>query len=71
MIQIKEIITHIESVAPRGWQESYDNSRLITGNREAPINGILFSLDCTEEVVNEAVENGCNLIVAHHPIVFR
>lgn len=53
------------------YQESYDNSGLITGDREAEVSGILCSLDVTEAVVEEAITRGCNLIVAHHPIVFK
>ena len=71
MTRIKEVISHLESIAPRAYQESYDNSGLITGNTEEEIKGIMISLYATEEVVEEAIQNGCNLVVAHHPIVFR
>lgn len=69
-MQIKDITQYLETIAPLALQESYDNSGLIVGDREAPVKGILISLDCTEEVVQEAIEKGCNLIVSHHPIVF-
>lgn len=68
---IKHVISHLESVAPPVYQENYDNSGLITGNREAEVSGIICSLDVTEAVVEEAITKGCNLIVAHHPIVFK
>lgn len=70
-MQIKDIIAVLESVAPPFLQESYDNAGLIVGDPAAAATGVLFCLDSTEAVVREAVEKGCNLIVAHHPIVFR
>jgi len=70
-MQIKDILSILESVAPPHLQESYDNAGLIVGDPEATVTGVLFCLDSTEAVVNEAVEKGCNLVVAHHPIVFR
>jgi dinuclear metal center YbgI/SA1388 family protein len=69
-VQIKDIIEYLETIAPLALQESYDNSGLIVGDKAALAKGILVSLDCTEEVVQEAIERGCNLIVSHHPIVF-
>lgn len=71
IIKIKDVIQFLESWAPRAYQESYDNAGLITGDSSAEVAGILVSLDCTEEVVEEAVRQRCNLIVAHHPIVFK
>src|SRR3954462_8218212 len=70
MITIKEVITHLESIAPLAYQESYDNAGLITGNMNTPVNGILLCLDSTEEVIDEAIKNNCNLVIAHHPIIF-
>ena len=70
-MQINEIITALEQLAPPSLQEDYDNAGLITGNRNRNCTGIIVSLDCTEAVVKEAVEKNCNLIVAHHPIVFK
>ena len=68
---IKDIITALNVWAPPAYQEGYDNSGLITGNLDTPVTGVLVSLDCTEAVVQEAMEKGCNLIVSHHPIVFK
>jgi dinuclear metal center YbgI/SA1388 family protein len=65
-----DITTFLESLAPPALQEHYDNAGLIVGNANLDCRGILCSLDATEEVVNEAVARGCNLVVAHHPIVF-
>ncbi|MEO1050110.1 MAG: Nif3-like dinuclear metal center hexameric protein [Bacteroidota bacterium] len=71
MTKIKEVVRYLESIAPTPFQESYDNSGLIVGNANAEVSGILITLDSTEAVVEEAMEKGCNLIIAHHPIVFR
>jgi putative NIF3 family GTP cyclohydrolase 1 type 2 len=70
MMIINDIISIFEDYAPSALQESYDNSGLITGDKNWPITNVLITLDCTEDVVNEAIENKCNLIIAHHPIVF-
>lgn len=69
--KIKDVIAYLETLAPGAYQESYDNSGLLTGNREASVTGVLLTLDCTEEVVAEAEALGCNLIVSHHPIIFK
>jgi len=67
---IKEIIHHLENFAPSAYQESYDNARLITGNKNWECTAALTTLDCLEATVDEAISKKCNLIVAHHPIVF-
>jgi len=69
-MQLKSIIDYLESVAPLKYQESYDNSGLLVGEKSLDITGVLISLDCTEEIVSEAINEKCNLIVAHHPIIF-
>ena len=71
MMQLKAIIAYLESVAPLDYQEDYDNSGLIVGEKNQEISGILVTLDCLEETIHEAINSKCNLIVAHHPIVFR
>jgi dinuclear metal center YbgI/SA1388 family protein len=71
LMKIKEIIQFLENLAPLSLQESYDNAGLIIGNGEAECTGIITSLDVTESVVEEALKRNCNLIVAHHPIIFR
>jgi dinuclear metal center YbgI/SA1388 family protein len=70
-ITIKDVTNYLESLAPKAYQESYDNSGLLTGSAADPVKGILVTLDCTEDVVREAIERNCNLIVAHHPIIFK
>lgn len=69
-MKIKDVINIIESFAPLSYQESYDNSGLIVGNINDELKGVLICLDSIEEVVDEAISKKCNLIVAHHPIVF-
>jgi dinuclear metal center YbgI/SA1388 family protein len=69
-ILIQDVIQHLETIAPPQLQEGYDNAGLITGNPADACTGILTTLDVTEAVVAEAVKKGCNLVVAHHPIVF-
>ncbi len=69
-MQISDIVGHLEFLAPLAYQESYDNAGLLTGNGGWECTGVLTTLDTTEEVVREAVARQCNLIVAHHPIVF-
>ncbi|WP_373494199.1 Nif3-like dinuclear metal center hexameric protein [Aquiflexum sp.] len=68
---IREIVSYLEKIAPPSYQESYDNAQLISGNPNDKVTGILCTLDTVEEVVEEAINLGCNLIVSHHPIVFR
>ncbi|HEX3766722.1 MAG TPA: Nif3-like dinuclear metal center hexameric protein [Puia sp.] len=70
-MKISEIIDHLETIAPGHYQEEYDNSGLITGDVSSACHGVLISLDCTEEIVKEALEKKCNLIVSHHPLIFR
>lgn len=70
-LKIKDITDYLETIAPPAYQESYDNARLITGNPTDDVKGVLVTLDCTEAVVDEALTKGANLIVAHHPIVFK
>lgn len=71
MIRIKDLQNALEGIAPLGYQENYDNSGLIIGDSDTPVEGVLVSLDVTEEVVEEALTLGCNLIVAHHPLIFK
>jgi dinuclear metal center YbgI/SA1388 family protein len=70
-MKIRDIIQLLESIAPLEYQEDYDNSSLITGNTDAECTGVLVSLDCTEDLIREAVKKNCNLIVSHHPLIFH
>ena len=69
-MKIKNVISELESFAALDYQEAYDNSGLITGDPEMECTGVLVSLDCTEGLINEAVDKNCNLIVSHHPLIF-
>lgn len=71
MTLIKEIITELEKLAPLPYQEDYDNAGLLVGSPQTTVTGILFTLDITEEIVEEAIAKQCNLVVAHHPIIFK
>jgi dinuclear metal center YbgI/SA1388 family protein len=70
MLRIHEIVSAFEAVAPLALQESYDNSGLIVGEMGTQVSKALLCLDSTEAVVDEAIAKGCDLIIAHHPIVF-
>lgn len=69
-MQIKDILSEIEKVAPLPLQEDYDNCGIQCGNAQNELKGILLTLDVTESVLQEALENNCNLILAHHPLIF-
>ena len=70
-MKIRKVIDALERFAPLPLQESYDNAGLQVGLTETEISGALLCLDVTEAVVDEAISRGCNLIVAHHPLIFR
>ena len=70
MITIQSVIEVLENLAPSSYQESYDNAGLLTGMPGVECTGIVCTLDATEEVILEAKANGCNIVVAHHPIIF-
>ncbi len=69
-MKIQDITSFLESVAPPSLQESYDNVGMLTGNGNWECSGVITTLDATEEVILEAIEKKCNLIIAHHPIIF-
>lgn len=69
-MKVKDLIAVLEAFAPPSYQESYDNSGLIVGDPQMDISGVLVCLDSTEAIVEEAISKQCNVIVAHHPIIF-
>ena len=71
LMRIKDIAALIESIAPLPLQEDYDNAGLQVGDPEQEVTGVVLSLDVTEETVRVAKEQGANLIVSHHPLLFR
>ena len=70
-MQIKKLISFLEKIAPAAYQESYDNAGLLVGSPEQSLKGVLVCLDSTEAVIKEAKQKNCNLVIAHHPIIFR
>lgn len=70
-MKLKQIIDYIEEKFPPAVQESYDNSGLITGDKQMDVSGALLTIDIDENVIDEAIEKDKNLIIAHHPIIFR
>lgn len=70
-MKLSQLTTYLESLAPLAYQEEYDNAGLIVGNPDMEIHQALISLDCIEAVVDEAIATGCQLIISHHPIVFK
>lgn len=70
-MRIKDITEYLDSIAPPAYQESYDNAGLLTGDPSWEASGVLVTLDCLEAVIEEAINIRANLVVAHHPILFR
>ena len=69
-MKVKEVIQILDDFAPLSYAEGFDNTGLLVGDTNASVSGILVTLDTLEEVVDEAIENNCNLIVSFHPIIF-
>ncbi len=69
-MKVKEVIALLEELAPLSYSEDFDNTGLLIGDAEASVSGILVTLDTLENVVDEAIEKSCNLIVSFHPIIF-
>ena len=68
--KVKDIAAVIEQFAPLSIQEGWDNSGLCIGSPEAPVSSVLLGLDCTPELVDEAIACGADMIVTHHPLIF-
>ena len=71
MLKVQDIAAAIEDFAPKNLQESYDNAGLQVGDPEANVSAVLLCLDVNEDVVKEAKERECNMIVSHHPLIFK
>lgn len=71
MVSLNDIAAAIERFAPLSLQESYDNAGLQVGERNMEVGGVLLCLDATEDIMAEAIKRGCNLIVTHHPLIFK
>jgi dinuclear metal center YbgI/SA1388 family protein len=70
-MNVAEITNYLESIAPLNYQEDYDNAGLIVGQPNDEVSAVLVALDCTEQIIDEAIAKNCNLIITHHPIVFK
>ena len=70
-MKIKQVLSALEQFAPLPLQESWDNAGLQVGLTEAEVSGALLCLDVNEAIIDEAIGKGCNLIVSHHPLLFR
>ena len=68
---VQDVINHLEELSPLAYAEDFDNVGLLVGNKNTQLTGILVTLDTLEAVVDEAIENNCNLIVSFHPIIFK
>jgi dinuclear metal center YbgI/SA1388 family protein len=68
---LREIQQTLEHFAPSEYQEDYDNSGLIIGRPDDEVTGVLISLDITEEIIEEAIRGKCNLVISHHPMIFK
>ena len=71
MTTVQQVIALMEQLAPRSYAESWDNVGLMVGDRSAMVTGVLTTLDVTEETISYAIEHNCNLIISHHPLIFK
>lgn len=69
-VSVHDVAKYLESFAPLSLQETYDNSGLLVGNSDDPVTGALVCLDCTEEILVEALRLNCNMVISHHPPIF-
>ena len=70
-MKIKEIVSALERFAPLPLQDGFDNAGLQIGLTDAEATGALLCLDVTEAVLDEAIVSGCNLVISHHPLIFK
>jgi len=70
-MKIGEITNYLESIAAISLQESYDNSGLLIGNKNKTVKRAIITLDVTEDIIDEAIEKKCELIISHHPVIFK
>ncbi|MEG0238318.1 MAG: Nif3-like dinuclear metal center hexameric protein, partial [Clostridium sp.] len=69
--KVQNIINYMENIAPEVLKEDFDNVGLMVGSKEKEVNRVLLALDCTKEVLGEAIDNNCDMIITHHPLIFR
>lgn len=68
---VQDIINEMEAFAPSKLKEDFDNVGLMVGDSNREVKKVLLALDCTKEVIDEAIENKCEMIITHHPLIFR
>ncbi len=71
MVTVEGIYNYIDSIAPFNTQEEWDNSGLLVGDKNAEVSKILFALDVTSDIIEQAIDCGAELIITHHPIIFK
>lgn len=71
MTKVRDIAKVIENYAPKALQEDYDNAGLQVGDLNMEVSAMLLCLDVTEEILQEAIDRSCNMIISHHPLIFR
>ncbi|MBN4049777.1 Nif3-like dinuclear metal center hexameric protein, partial [Bacteroidales bacterium AH-315-N07] len=71
MMKLRTITDYLETIAPLSLQEDYDNAGLIIGAADEKVSKVLLCLDCTEDIIEEAIEKKCDLVISHHPIIFK
>ncbi|HKL74151.1 MAG TPA: Nif3-like dinuclear metal center hexameric protein, partial [Clostridia bacterium] len=71
MVKLLDVYNAIDNFAPYDAQFSYDNSGIKVGDKDLPVTGIMVTLDTTMSVIMEAKERGCNVIVEHHPSIWK
>lgn len=70
-MKVAELTNYLDELVPRSMQESYDNCGLLAGDKNQELTEVLLCLDCTPEIVDEAISKKCNLIISHHPVIFK
>ena len=70
-MKVGDITAALEVFAPLRIQEEWDNSGLLIGSANDQVHGVLVGFDCTPELIDEAVEKGCDMVVTHHPLIFK
>jgi len=70
-MKLKDLTSYLDSAVPLSLQEGYDNSGLQVGLPERNISSAIITLDVTEEVLNEAISNKCDVVISHHPLIFH
>lgn len=71
MMKVADIVAAVEQFAPLGIQEPWDNSGLCIGSPDDSVHGVMVGFDCTPALVDDAIASGCDMIITHHPLIFK